>query len=223
MVSVIIVAGGKGLRMGADVPKQFLPINSMPIIMRTIERFSNHPKIGEVIVVLPSELLVYWSTLCKEYEFNLKHTLAAGGSTRFESVKNGLTEISEDASIVMIHDAVRPFVSDELINKLIEKTIEHESVVPVVDMIDSVREIGGDGVSRHIDRSILKRVQTPQSFSRKLIDEAYCQSFSDKFTDDASVVEALGHNISIVDGESNNIKITTQIDLIIAKGILDKY
>ncbi len=221
MVSVIIVAGGKGLRMGAEVPKQFLPIGSVPIIMRTIKRFRNHPQIGEVIVVLPSEMFDYWKKLCDEYDFTLGHSVATGGSTRFESVKNGLSMLSPQSKIVMVHDAVRPFVSDDLITRVIESAREHKAVVPVVEMIDSVREVENNGVSHHLDRAVLRRVQTPQGFLREIIDEGYCQEFSHLFTDDASVIESLGYNIFAVDGLSDNIKITNKIDLAIAKYMLE--
>lgn len=222
MVSVIIVAGGKGLRMGNDIPKQFIPIGDIPILMRTIDKFHNHPLVDEVIVVLPLEQNEYWRELCKEYDFCIEHTIAEGGETRFHSVKSGLNRVSQISEVVLVHDAVRPFVTVGLINKVIEGVIKYGAVVPAVEMIDSIRKFSSDGSSMSIDRSNFKRIQTPQGFNHKILSLAYDQPYSDVFSDDASVVECLGENICFVDGDLSNIKITTKLDMLIGKAILDE-
>lgn len=220
MVSVIIVAGGKGLRMGNSIPKQFLPICDKPILMRTIDKYYNHPQINEVIVVLPLEQIEYWNELCKKYVFTSSHKIIHGGKTRFHSVKNGLTLIENNSHIILVHDAVRPFVSIALITKTIETAKIKGAVIPVVDVVDSIRKLNSDGTSSSIDRELIKKVQTPQGFTRNILISAYNQNHSSSFTDDASVVEAEGQRITLIAGEDVNIKITTEIDMFIAKDIL---
>jgi len=207
----LIVAGGKGSRMKADLPKQFLLLKGTPILMHTLKQFSHFE---EIVLVLPSTQFEYWGTLCKTHNFTQEHTLIAGGETRFQSVKNGLNEINTN-SIVAIHDGVRPLVSETLINNLIDKTKSGIGVIPVVPVKDSIRKVEGEN-SVHVDRSNLYKVQTPQCFLSTDIKEAYTQEFSELFTDDASVFEANGGEINILLGEDSNLKITTQEDLKIA-------
>ena len=207
----LIVAGGKGERMNADIPKQFLLLKGTPILMHTLKQFSHFE---EIVLVLPSTQFEYWETLCKTHNCTQQHSLVAGGKTRFHSVKNGLEKI-QDNTVVAIHDGVRPLVSETLINNLIDKTKSGIGVIPVVPVKDSIRKVEGEN-STHIDRSNLYKVQTPQCFLSTDIKEAYTQDFSNTFTDDASVLEAIGGKINILLGEDKNLKITTQEDLKIA-------
>ena len=220
MVSVIIVAGGKGLRMGDNIPKQFIPIGGLPILMQTIVKFYNHPRISEVVVVLPFDHLNYWNELCVEYSFNIPYKIAFGGATRFESVKNGLSDVDVKSKYIFVQDAVRPFVSDGLIDSLVDEVIKHGAVIPATEMVDSVRQVDENGESIVMDRTRLKLVQTPQAFERDILFKAYDLPYDSQFTDDASVVEKSGVSVSIIDGDINNFKITTQKDLLLAKSIL---
>ena len=204
----LIVAGGIGERMNAAIPKQFLLLKRTPILMRTLKQFSHFE---EIILVLPSTQFDYWHSLCDTYNFTLKHTLAAGGKTRFHSVKNGLGKITAN-SIIAIHDGVRPLVSTPLINRLISQAKDGIGVVPVVPIKDSIRKVDGEN-SIHIDRNKLYKVQTPQCFFSSDIKNAYTQEFSEHFTDDASVFESAGGKITTILGENKNIKITTEEDL----------
>ena len=207
----LIVAGGKGTRMKTYLPKQFLLLNGTPILMHTLKQFSHFE---EIVLVLPHSQFDYWRELCSTYHFTLKHTLVAGGTTRFYSVKNGLEQI-EANSVVAIHDGVRPLISKKLIDSLITETKKGVGIIPIVPVKDSIRKVEG-GNSIHIDRSNLYKVQTPQCFLSTDIKEAYAQEFSDIFTDDASVFEANGGKINTLLGEEKNLKITTREDLTIA-------
>jgi 2-C-methyl-D-erythritol 4-phosphate cytidylyltransferase len=207
----LIVAGGKGTRMKTDLPKQFLLLNDTPILMHTLKQFSHFE---EIVLILPHSQFDYWRELCSTYHFTLKHTLVAGGATRFYSVKNGLEQIDLN-SVVAIHDGVRPLISTKLINSLITKTKNGVGIIPIVPVKDSIRKVEGEN-SVHIDRSNLYKVQTPQCFVSADIKEAYTQDSSDTFTDDASVFEANGGEITTLLGEEKNLKITTKEDLKVA-------
>lgn len=208
----LIVAGGKGERMNADIPKQFLLLNNLPILMHTIKQFSHFE---EIVLVLPKSQFDYWNGLCKNNNFTQIHILVEGGETRFHSVKNGLDKI-DNTSVVAIHDGVRPLISTALINSLVSKIKSGIGVIPVIPVKDSIRKVEGEN-STHIDRSNLYKVQTPQCFLSTDIKEAYTQDFSATFTDDASVFEANGGKINTLLGEEKNLKITTQEDLNIAE------
>jgi 2-C-methyl-D-erythritol 4-phosphate cytidylyltransferase len=207
----LIVAGGKGDRMNADIPKQFLLLNGTPILMHTLKQFSHFE---EIVLVLPHSQFDYWQELCITYNFTQKHTLVAGGTTRFYSVKNGLEKIDEN-SVIAIHDGVRPLISTALINSLVAETKSGIGIIPVVPVKDSIRKVEGEN-SVHVDRSSLFKVQTPQCFLSADIKKAYTQEFSDTFTDDASVFEANGGEITTLLGEEKNLKITTKEDLKVA-------
>jgi len=212
----LIVAGGSGSRMASSTPKQFLLLKNTPVLMHTIRQFRSFDKI---IVVLPTTKINYWKKLCKETEFPLKHVLTKGGANRFESVKNGLANITEQ-SIVAIHDGVRPLVSKNLIDKLIQKVKEGVGAVPIIPITSSVLEINKTGL-KHIDRSNLYKLQTPQCFMFNDIRNAYQQEYSDFFTDDSSVFNnTTGYKITSVLGERKNIKITTKEDLTIAESFI---
>lgn len=207
----LIVAGGKGLRMGKDLPKQFLLLGGKPVLMRTLERFAAYDPSLSLILVLPEAHREYWLSLCNEYDFALPHRIAPGGETRFHSVKNGLALVDEDGWVA-VHDGVRPFVSCEVIGACFEQAAISGAAIPVLPVIETLREIEGT-TSRTVDRNRYCTVQTPQVFAASLLKEAYGQSYTDAFTDDASVLESLGHPVTLVTGNRENIKITTPFDL----------
>ena len=215
---VIIVAGGKGERMKAVVPKQFLEIKGRPILMYTLEVFHNFDPEIQIVLVLPADQIDVWKSLCKKHAFTLTHTIECGGSTRFHSVKNGLTAVSIP-SLVAVHDGVRPLVSVETINACFDAASEYGTAVPVIDAIDSIRKITENG-SVSVNLLEYKFVQTPQVFDGELLIKAYRQDFSECFTDDASVVEAMGAKMHLVAGNRENIKITTEMDLILANQLM---
>ena len=213
-IVALLVAGGKGERMNADIPKQFLLLNGTPILMHTLKQFSHFE---EIVLVLPPFQFEYWKELCVTYNFTQKYTLVSGGETRFHSVKNGLVSIA-DNTIVAIHDGVRPLISTTLIDNLIAESKSGIGVIPIVPVKDSYRKVDR-GESIQIDRNKLFKVQTPQCFWSADIKEAYNQDYSSIFTDDASVFESHGGKINTVLGEEKNLKITTEEDLKIV-GIL---
>lgn len=214
----LIVAGGKGLRMGGDIPKQFLPINGKPILMHTIEAFRKALEGIRIVLVLPAEQQDYWQSLCKEHGFRSPELIANGGETRFHSVRNGLALLPDDKdAVVGVHDGVRPFVSKETILRCYKAAAEGKAVVPVVPVVETIRQILPDGKSITRSRDEYRLVQTPQTFPLAMLKEAYRQPFSEAFTDDASVVEALGKEIAMIEGNRENIKITTPSDLKVLK------
>ena len=221
---VIIVAGGKGLRMGSDIPKQFLPIGGKPVLMRTIERFREYSKDLQVILVLPKAQQAYWQELCREYNFKVEYLLADGGETRFHSVQHGLALIPDDAEgVVGVHDGVRPFPSIEVIRSCYETARTAKAVIPVIPIVETVRELTGTGPvsSITVPRDHYRLVQTPQTFDIQLLKAANRQPYNDGFTDDASVVESYGHQITLVEGNRENIKITTPYDITVAEAIIN--
>ena len=210
----IIVAGGKGLRMGGEVPKQYLPVGGVPILMRTLQTFHEADEDMNIILVLPKDQQEYWEQLCAEYRFTVPHRLTVGGETRFHSVQNGLALVPDDAEgVVGVHDGVRPFVSKEVIRRCYDAALEQGAVVPVVPVVETVRQLLPEGDSLTVDRNLYRLVQTPQVFRIGLLKEAYRQPYRPEFTDDASVVEELGHRVALVDGNRENIKITTPSDI----------
>ncbi|MDR0428198.1 MAG: 2-C-methyl-D-erythritol 4-phosphate cytidylyltransferase [Dysgonamonadaceae bacterium] len=216
----IIVAGGKGLRMKTDIPKQFLLLNGLPVLMHTIRVFYHFDSSIEIILVLPKEQQNYWSDLCKQHHFTISHHIADGGETRFHSVKNGLQLIKEE-SLVAIHDGVRPLVSGHLISKAFRQAEIHQASYPVIPVVDTLRKYTSENESQIVDRSKYCLVQTPQVFCSEVIIKAYQLPFSEYFTDDISVVEKKGNCKPImIDGCRENIKITTPIDLTVAETLL---
>ena len=230
---IIIVAGGKGLRMGSDVPKQFLPVGGLPVLMHTIKRFREYSQEMQIILVLPEAQQDYWHNLCKEYAFDVDYMLANGGETRFHSVKNGLDMIPDDAEgVVGVHDGVRPFPALEVIDRCYKTAKETEAVIPVAPIVETLRHIVNvncDNVAVNnvavnsitVPRNDYRLVQTPQTFTVSLLKKAYKQPYNDNFTDDASVVEAMGRSITLVEGNRENIKITTPFDLTVAKALFN--
>ena len=215
----IIVAGGKGLRMGSDIPKQFLPIGGKPVLMRTIERFREYSADMQIILVLPEAQQVYWQQLCKKYDFHVDYQLANGGETRFHSIKNGLKLIPDDAQgLVGVHDGVRPFPSVEVIRNCYETARKTGSAIPVIPVVETIRHL-----EETVPRDEYRLVQTPQVFDIQLHKKAYAQDYRDSFTDDASVVESMGCAVTLVEGNRENIKITTPFDCVVAEAILSSF
>ncbi|MDR1224651.1 MAG: 2-C-methyl-D-erythritol 4-phosphate cytidylyltransferase [Tannerella sp.] len=209
--TVIIVAGGKGLRMGGELPKQFIPLQGRPVLMHTLDVFYSWDPGTDVVLVIPEEQDTYWKMLCKELHCTVPHRIVYGGGARFHSVRNGLNE-TEEGGLIAVHDGVRPFVAQDVISSCFTVAEAFGAALPVIPVIESIREISEDG-SRPFDRNRLCIVQTPQVFRADLLREAYRQPYDERFTDDASVVEAAGHVIRLVDGNRENIKITTPVDL----------
>lgn len=215
---VIIVAGGSGRRMGGSLPKQFMMLGNEPILARSINRIHEALPAAEIVVVLPKDHIELWKNIAARFEV-AEHKIACGGEERFHSVLNGLQALSKEIEYIGIHDAVRPLVSKRLIIKLMLEAEKNAAVIPVVAPPDSYRKVEGE-LSHIIDRSTLRIVQTPQVFQTSVLRKAYEQGFSPAFTDDASVVEMAGHKITLVEGERENIKITTPVDMTIAEAII---
>ena len=214
----IIVAGGKGLRMNAEIPKQFLEINHLPILMHTLNAFSKYDASIQLILVLPAEQVDFWKELCHKHAFSISHTIVCGGDSRFDSVKNGLDAVKVH-SMVAVHDGVRPLVSKDTIARCFEQVYLYGAVIPTVELVDSIRQLT-DGRNIAVDRSAYQLVQTPQVFDSIILKNGYNQEYSPLFTDDASVVEATGTLVQLVEGNRENIKITTEMDLKIASLLL---
>jgi len=222
MNHTIIVAGGKGLRMNTNLPKQFIAIKGNPILMHTIEAFFRYDNQMQIVVVLPESDIVFWKELCAIHSFSIHHEIAVGGETRFDSVQNGLKKIN-DEGLVAIHDGVRPFVSRETIQRCFQTAAETGNAIPAVELVDSIRKVENER-NVAVNRTEYKLIQTPQVFDVKKIKDAYeIASAENKsaFTDDASVFEFAGNSIDLVEGNRENIKITTAFDLIVAEAILE--
>ncbi|OFY87711.1 MAG: 2-C-methyl-D-erythritol 4-phosphate cytidylyltransferase [Bacteroidetes bacterium RIFCSPLOWO2_12_FULL_31_6] len=217
----IIVAGGKGERMGTEVPKQFLELAGKPILMHTIEKFFKTFPIVEIIVALPENQFDFWKELCCKYKFtSIPHQLVKGGETRFHSVKNAL-ELVKQKSIVAIHDGVRPLVNAKTIKTCFNEAEKKGNAIPVVPVVESLRYVNNEQ-NEAVKRSSFRLVQTPQCFGSENILKAYQQQFDASFTDDASVVERLGEKIHLVAGNTENIKITSPIDIALAEVLISR-
>jgi 2-C-methyl-D-erythritol 4-phosphate cytidylyltransferase len=216
---VIIVAGGSGSRMGSEIPKQFLELCGKPVLMHTIQVFHDFDPDSNIILVLPEDQQQFWKGLCLKHSFWLRHQVASGGKTRFHSVKNGLSLITEEG-IVFIHDGVRPLVSRQTIERCYCMAQKNGNAIPVLPVNESLRKQKGHQ-SVSVDRTLYLSVQTPQTFRSDQIIKAFEQDFDKTFTDDATVVEKAGYPVFFVDGNRENIKITTPIDLNVAKALLE--
>ena len=201
--------------MGGDIPKQFLPVCGKPVLMRTLEAFRTYDPSIHIVLVLPVSQQTYWKELCRTYRFELPHDIADGGETRFHSVMNGLALVEGDG-LVGVHDGVRPFVSQEVIARCYEEASRQKAVIPVVGVVETVRHLTDEG-SETVPRDQYRLVQTPQVFDAALLRRAYQQEYTALFTDDASVVEALGEKVHLVEGNRENIKLTTPFDLKLAE------
>lgn len=207
------------MRMGGDTPKQYLPLgDGKPVLMHTLEAFYTYDPRIELILTLPAEQKTFWRELCNKHHFTIPHRIANGGETRFHSVKNGL-DLIPDSGLVGIHDGVRPFVSSGVIARCYETAKVNQAVVPVVEVVETVRHLTDTG-SETVNRNEYRLVQTPQVFDITLLKKAYSQSYTPSFTDDASVVEAMGIPVTLVEGNRENIKITTSFDLKIAGALI---
>jgi len=213
---VIIAAGGSGSRFNSSLPKQFVELEGIPMLMRTMEAFQQAIPEIQVILVLPNEHISLWEDLQKQYELKVSYQVVMGGETRFNSVKNGLAAIADQEGLVAIHDGVRPLIGKDLIRRVFNAAEENGNAIPVVTVNDSLRKIEGDN-NTHVNRDDFRIVQTPQCFELSTIRKAFNQSYAPKFTDEASLVESAGVPIHLVEGESINIKITTPADLLIAE------
>lgn len=223
------MAAGSGMRMGAEVPKQFLELDGKAILHRTVEIFLNACPGISIITVLPESHMDYWRQYCLERNFICPQVLVKGGITRFHSVRNALEKVPEGA-VVAVHDAVRPLVSESFVKDMFERAETIPSLIPVLPCVDTMKvldkkKIRGEEVlvtmeGQTVDRSVLYAALTPQIFHSEVLKEAYGQAFDTSFTDDASVVLKNGKNLSYLIGERFNIKITTQDDLVLAKAIL---
>jgi 2-C-methyl-D-erythritol 4-phosphate cytidylyltransferase len=214
----LIVAGGSGTRMGSTIPKQFLLLCGKPVLMHTLEQFYKADNNTQIIVVLPASQSEYWKELCKQFSFTIPHQVTIGGDTRFHSVTNGLNLVP-DYCLVAIHDGVRPLVTAALIHTCFEAASKNGCAIPAIPVHESLRRKNGD-VYEQVDRSDFYLVQTPQCFNAGMLKKAYAAATSSHYTDDASVFEAGGHTIYLIDGIKENIKITTPADLTMAEGYL---
>ena len=217
--TVIIVAGGAGVRMGNAVPKQFMLLKGKPVLIRTIEKFIEFDSSLDIIVTLPANQIHTWTNLCEQYKFKYKHTVVNGGNTRFHSVYNALLKISADCEIIAVHDGVRPLVNIETIRKCFDLAREKGSAVPILQINESIREIR-ENTSQPVNRDGMYIVQTPQMFQRDTIMQAYCQEYIPEFTDDASVVGKSGFVVKFTEGHRENIKITIPDDIAFAEKFL---
>ena len=215
---VIIVAGGKGKRMGKEQPKQFLEVRGLPLLMHTFDAFSFLSDTVEFILVLPADSIDYWKQSCKTHHFTIPHQIAESGPKRFLSVKSGL-KLVPDKALVAIHDAVRPFVSKQVIKDCFAMAERKGNAVPIIPVSESLRELSGS-LNKTIDRNNLRLVQTPQVFLSSEIKRAYQQPFNETFTDDATVLERMGVQIHLVNGNTENIKITSPTDLLFAQAMI---
>ncbi len=215
----IVVAGGSGSRMQSEIPKQFIEWCGKPILMHTIERLHNYNPTAIIVLVLPKSQLPFWKELCNQHNFSIEVKIAQGGSTRYESVKNGLNKINEEC-LVAIHDGVRPLVTNQTLNNCFNTAERTGSAIPVTDAIESIRKTENNQ-SIAVPRDQYKMVQTPQVFKYTEILKAYKQPYQEIFTDDASVFEYAGNSISLTEGNRENIKITTPIDLAIGETLFN--
>ena len=206
--------------MGASLPKQFMLLGGIPVVARTINTFSEALPNADIVVVLPEEHIALWRNLASRFDV-APHRCVAGGKERFHSVKCGIEVLGSEVEYIAVHDGVRALASKRLVIRAALAVEEHKAVIPVVDIVDSYRRVVGDD-SEIVPRSELRIVQTPQMFSAELLRRAYEQPFDASFTDDASVVEALGEKIALVEGERTNIKLTTPEDMAYAEWLLSK-
>ena len=222
---LVVTAGGSGSRMGADVPKQFLPLQGKAILQRTMERFLEACPGIRILTVLPRDHFGTWKAYCAAHNFNVPQTLVAGGITRFHSVRNALAKIP-DGALVAVHDGVRPFVSKELIERMFSRMEVCRALIPVLPVTDTLKVLDRDretsllrSAGERLDRSRVFGAQTPQIFRSEDLKAAYAEAYDPLYTDDASVAENIKIPLSFIEGERFNIKITTPEDLVLAEAI----
>ncbi|NVJ86363.1 MAG: 2-C-methyl-D-erythritol 4-phosphate cytidylyltransferase [Algoriphagus sp.] len=220
--AAVLVAGGRGTRMGGPLSKQYLPIGGMPILMHTLSVFYHVDPEMELILVIPQDDFELWRKLCEEHDFSIPHRVVAGGNSRFQSVKNGISSISFTEGVVAIHDGVRPFVQESVIQESFEKAAETGSAVAVVALKDSIRKLTDDDRSFYQERQYFRLVQTPQTFDIQKIRKAFGVTELPQFTDDATVYEHQGWQVTLIPGNPENIKITTPEDMDYAEFLIQK-
>lgn len=220
--AAVLVAGGRGTRMGAPISKQYLPIAGLPILMHTLSVFHQVDSAIELILVIPKDDFAYWEELCDKFQFQIPHQLVAGGNSRFQSVKNGISAISFEEGLVAIHDGVRPFVNESVIQESFEKAAETGSAVAVIALKDSIRKLTDDGKNFYQERQYFRLVQTPQTFDLKRIRKAFQVTELPQFTDDATVYEHQGWEVTLISGNPENIKITTPEDMDYAEYLAER-
>lgn len=211
--AAILVAGGRGTRMGGPVAKQYLPIAGQPVLMRTLSVFYRADPATDLILVLPENDFLYWKELCAEYKFTLPHRLVAGGNSRFQSVRNGLNALDSKTKLVTIHDGVRPFVTGKVISESFEVAGRTGSAIAVISLKDSIRKLTDDGKSIYEERQYFRLVQTPQTFQVEKIKKAFAVTELPQFTDDATVYENQGWQVTLISGNPENIKLTSPEDM----------
>jgi 2-C-methyl-D-erythritol 4-phosphate cytidylyltransferase len=218
-ISFIITAGGLGKRMESEQPKQFLCIGGQPILMHTIARLHAFDESAQLVVTLPANYISTWQQLCQQHSFTIQHTLVAGGKERYHSIKNALALCT--GTYVGVHDGVRPFVNDDLLERLFQAVSSYKAVIPVIDVNESLRKVADNGTNHAVARASYRVVQTPQVFEAAILRLAYETPYDSSFTDDASLVELSGQSIHLVTGTVENIKITQPMDLVIASKLLE--
>lgn len=221
--AAILVAGGKGMRMGTPLPKQYLPLAGKPVLMHTLEKFFSAEPDLHLILVLPKDDFDYWKALCKNHNFTLPHELVAGGESRFQSVKSGLMALPFNKGLVAIHDGVRPFVTEQVIQSSFEQAAKSGSAIPVVSLKDSLRKVDASGANTFQERANFRLVQTPQTFQLQALLEAFAVEELEIFTDDATVYEHQGWTVTLIEGNSENIKLTTPEDLAFAEFLMARH
>lgn len=217
---MIVVAGGSGTRMKSDVPKQFIELNNKPILLHTLQKFTDAFSDIKIVLVLASVYKQEWERICKKHQFDYPVQLAEGGETRFHSVKNGLTLVPENC-VVGVHDAARPLVSIKTIIDSYKLAEEKGNASPCISLNESIREVK-EGANKAVERTNYFIIQTPQCFQSSLLKKAFTKSYNPSFTDDASVLEAMGEKINLIEGNRENIKITTQQDLLVAEALMSQ-
>jgi 2-C-methyl-D-erythritol 4-phosphate cytidylyltransferase len=218
----LIVAGGSGLRMGSEIPKQFMPLLGYPVLMHTLRVFHQLKNPPQIHLVVPAVEIDRWESLCEQHSFIVPHKVVAGGETRFHSVKNGLQSFGKaPQGLVAIHDGVRPLISADLIEKCYTAALEKGNAIPAIRPTESVR-LGTQSANNKEDRNSIWLIQTPQVFILEKIKQYYQNDWKAYYTDDASVAEDCGETINLVDGKIENIKITTPLDMIIANAIMER-
>lgn len=211
--AAILVAGGRGTRMGGPIAKQYLPVGGQPVLMRTLSVFYRVDPSMDLVLVLPGNDFLYWGELCAKYDFTIPHRLVAGGNSRFQSVRNGLGALHLGTKLVAIHDGVRPFVAEGVISESFEVAERSGSAIAVVALKDSIRKLRDDGRSFYEERQYFRLVQTPQTFQVEKIKKAFTVTELQQFTDDATVYENQGWQVTLISGNAENIKITTPEDM----------
>ena len=216
--TAIIVAGGKGSRMKSEIPKQFLELDGLPILMHTINVFYNYDKQIEIIIVIPEDQINEWKKLCDKHSFFVHHEIVLGGKTRFHSVQNAIQLLKKNR-LVAVHDGVRPLISESTIDRCFKMAEKKGNAIPVIPIDESIRKIENN-INFPVNRNEFVKIQTPEVFISDILIEAFKQSYSEDLTACNNVVEKAGYSINLVEGNLENIKITNRYDFIIAESLI---